>query len=145
MDRSNIEKIAKNSEDRLLLAKIWDKITAGIRKNIPANTGFLTLRELDMTRYLFGDLEGLHSFGGYPETERKMLIYLPVTVSFVSSRLRQTLVHLRLLTERLLPRLLKLILSTLSSPVVVVSTVTVRLNSSLWILTASSYSSLNQL
>lgn len=77
MDRSNIEKIAKNPEDRLLLAKIWDKITAGIRKNIPANTGFLTLRELDMTRYLFGDLEGLHSFGGYPEAERKMLIYLP--------------------------------------------------------------------
>ena len=30
-----------------------------------------------MTRYLFGDPEGLHRFGGYPEAERQMLIYLP--------------------------------------------------------------------
>ena len=30
-----------------------------------------------MTRYLFGDLEGLYAFGGYPEAERQMLVYLP--------------------------------------------------------------------
>lgn len=77
MDRSNIEKIAKTGEDKVLLAKIWDKITAGMRKNIPANTGFLTLRELDMCRYLFGDQEGLMPFGGYEGAERQMLVYLP--------------------------------------------------------------------
>ncbi|MBR4864616.1 MAG: RNA-binding protein [Oscillospiraceae bacterium] len=77
MDRSNIEKIAKTPEDRLLLAKIWDKIQAGMRKNIPANTAFLSLRELDMTQYLFGQQDGLYHFGGYPEAERQMLIYLP--------------------------------------------------------------------
>ena len=77
MDRSNIEKIAKAPEDRVLLAKIWDKICAGMRKNIPANTGFLTLRELDMCRYLFGCQEGLISFGGYGDAERQMLVYLP--------------------------------------------------------------------
>lgn len=77
MDRNNIEKIARTPEDKLLLAKVWDKINAGIRKNIPTNTCFLTLRELDMTRYLFGDLDGLHSFGGYADAERQMLIYLP--------------------------------------------------------------------
>ena len=77
MDRSNIEKIAKTPEDRVLLAKIWDKITAGMRKNIPANTGFLTLRELDMCRYLFGNQEGLFPYGGYEDAERQMLIYLP--------------------------------------------------------------------
>jgi len=77
MDRSNIEKIAKTPEDRVLLAKIWDKIHAGMRKNIPANTGFLTLRELDMCRYLFGSQEGLISFGGYDNAERQMLVYLP--------------------------------------------------------------------
>ena len=77
MDRSNIEKIAKNPEDRLLLAKIWDKINTGMRKNIPANTTFLTLRELDMCRYLFGVQEGLFPFGGYEGAERQMLIYLP--------------------------------------------------------------------
>ena len=30
-----------------------------------------------MARYLFGDLEGLHAFGGYADAERKMLIFLP--------------------------------------------------------------------
>ena len=77
MDRSNIEKIARNPEDRMLLAKLWDKINAGIRKNIPANTCFLSPRELEMAKYLFGEPEGLHTFGGYGEAERKMLVYLP--------------------------------------------------------------------
>ena len=77
MDRSNIEKIAQSAEDKVLLAKIWDKINAGLRKNIPANTCFLSPRELEMARFLFGDLEGLHAFGGYEEAERKMLVYLP--------------------------------------------------------------------
>lgn len=77
MDRSNIDKIARTPEDKLLLAKLWDKINAGVRKNIVASTCFLSPRELEMARYLFGDLEGLHAFGGYAEAERKMLIFLP--------------------------------------------------------------------
>ena len=77
MDRNNIEKIARNPEDRLLLAKLWDKINAGIRKNIPANTCFLSPRELEMARFLFGEPEGLYAFGGYGDAERKMLVYLP--------------------------------------------------------------------
>lgn len=77
MDRSNIEKIARNPEDKLLLAKLWDKINAGLRKNIPANTCFLSPRELEMARFLFGEPEGLHAFGGYSDAERKMLVFLP--------------------------------------------------------------------
>ncbi|MBQ7800723.1 MAG: RNA-binding protein [Oscillospiraceae bacterium] len=77
MDRSNIEKIAHSPEDRVLLAKLWDKINAGIRRNIPANTCFLSPRELEMARYLFGDEPGLTAFGGYGDAERKMLCYLP--------------------------------------------------------------------
>ena len=77
MDRSNIDKIARTPEDRVLLAKLWDKINTGIRKNIPANTCFLSPRELEMARYLFGDEPGLTVFGGYEDAERKMLIYLP--------------------------------------------------------------------
>ena len=77
MDRSNINKIAKTPEDRVLLAKVWDKINAGIRKNIPSNTWFLSLRELDMANYLFGQTEGLYAFGGYADAERKLLVYLP--------------------------------------------------------------------
>ena len=77
MDRNKIEKITHTPEDRLLLAKLWDKINAGIRKNIPANTCFLSPRELEMARFLFGEPEGLYTFGGYEDAERKMLIYLP--------------------------------------------------------------------
>ena len=61
----------------MLLAKVWDKINAGIRKNVPASTCFLSPRELEMTRFLFGDAEGLLNFGGWEDAERKMLIFLP--------------------------------------------------------------------
>ena len=77
MDRSNIEKISQNSDDRILLAKLWDKVQSGMRRNIPVHTCFLSPRELEMARFLFGSAQGLYSFGGYEEAERKMLCYLP--------------------------------------------------------------------
>ena len=77
MDRSNIEKIANNPDDRVLLAKLWDKIGAGIRRSIPANTCFLSSREQEMARFLFGEESGLMFFGGYGDAERRMLVYLP--------------------------------------------------------------------
>ena len=76
MDRSNIEKIAHTPEDRLLLAKLWD-ISLGLRRDIPANTCFLSPREQEMARYLFGQEPGLQFFGGYKDAERQMLCYLP--------------------------------------------------------------------
>lgn len=77
MNRNNIDKIAQTNQDRMLLAKLWDKIQAGIQRSIPVGTCFLSPRELEMARYLFGEPEGLFPFGGYPEAERKMLVYLP--------------------------------------------------------------------
>lgn len=77
MNRNNIEKIAQTAEDRMLLAKLWDKINSGIQRSIPAHTAFLTPRELEMSRFLFGEPEGLIAFGGYEDAERKMLCYLP--------------------------------------------------------------------
>ena len=77
MNRENIEKIAHNSVDRMLLAKLWDKINTGITRNIPAHTCFLSPRELEMAHYLFGDVSGLYAFGGFEDAERKMLCYLP--------------------------------------------------------------------
>lgn len=77
MNRQNIEKIAQNADDRMLLAKLWDKINAGINKNIPAHTCFLSPREQEMCRFLFGDIPGLHAFGGFGDAERRMLCYLP--------------------------------------------------------------------
>ena len=64
MDRSLIEKIGKTTEDRMLLAKVFDKINSGIRKNIPSSTAFLSLREQEMARFLFSSPEGLLAFGG---------------------------------------------------------------------------------
>lgn len=61
----------------MLLAKLWDKINAGFRRDIPANTCFLSPRELEMAKYLFGEQPGLYAFGGYEDAERKMLCYLP--------------------------------------------------------------------
>ncbi|MBR3978049.1 MAG: RNA-binding protein [Oscillospiraceae bacterium] len=77
MKRENIDKIAQTQEDKILLAKLWDKISSGIHKNIPVNTCFLSIREQEIARFLFGDTEGLYSFGGYDDAERKMLVYLP--------------------------------------------------------------------
>lgn len=77
MNRSNIDKIAQSPEDKLLLAKVWDKIQSAMRQNIPGATCFLSPRELEMTRYLFGDVEGLVRFGGHEDSERQMLVYLP--------------------------------------------------------------------
>ena len=77
MNRSNIEKIAKSPEDRMLLAKLWDKIDSGMRKNISANTHFLTPREVELSKYLFGHQDGLFEFGGFDDAERNMLVYLP--------------------------------------------------------------------
>ena len=77
MNRNNIDKIAQTPEDRFLLARLWDKIYGSMHKNIPANTAFLSPRELTMAKYLFGETEGLFSFGGFTDAERKMLVYLP--------------------------------------------------------------------
>ena len=60
----------------MLLGKLWDKIDAGMRKNILASTCFLSPRELELSRFLFGAPEGLYEFGGYGDAERKMLVGL---------------------------------------------------------------------
>lgn len=95
MDRSNIDKIAKTPQDKVLLAKLWDKIQTGIRKNIPVSTCFLSPYELEMCQFLFGDLDGLYSFGGYENAERRMLVYLPDYLDEESLSLEANLVCIR--------------------------------------------------
>lgn len=48
-----------------------------MRRNIPAATAFLSLREQELARYLFGSEPQLRFFGGYADAERKMLCFLP--------------------------------------------------------------------
>ena len=61
----------------MLLSKVGDKLNNGMIRNIPTHTCFLSPRELEMTRFLFGEQPGLYPFGGYVDAERKMLCYLP--------------------------------------------------------------------
>lgn len=77
MKRENIEKIAQTPEDKVLLARLWDKISTAISRDIPAGTCFLSPREQTMAQYLFGDVPGLQFYGGCEEATRKMLVYLP--------------------------------------------------------------------
>lgn len=77
MNRDSIDKIAQTPEDRLLLAKLWDKLRSGIRRNVPAHTCFLSTREQALSRMLFRNEPGLVFFGGHEAAERQMLCYLP--------------------------------------------------------------------
>ncbi len=77
LDRRNIDKIAQTQEDKVLLAKLWDKINAGINRNIFACTGFLSPREQEMAQFLFGKEPGLCFFGGFENAQRKILAFLP--------------------------------------------------------------------
>lgn len=72
-----LERLAETPEERLLLARAWDRLYAGAQRGIPAFTSFLSLREQDLIGRLFrGKLE-LVFFGGFPAAERKMACFLP--------------------------------------------------------------------
>lgn len=75
--REKIEKLAKTPEDRMLLAKVADKLETAMSRNIPAVSCFLSLREQDLVRRLLGEGPGICYFGGYPNAERKAACYLP--------------------------------------------------------------------
>lgn len=80
MDKQSlISSIAQSQEDTLLLAKIYDKLSAGEWRNIPAFTSFLTGRELLLAQTLThrAGLPDMHAFGGVPGAERQVLGYIP--------------------------------------------------------------------
>ena len=81
MDKTTtIAKIAQEPEDRLLLARVWDKYEQTERKSIPSTTVFLSPREQQLAQTLL-NAAGVHSGyifdGGYEAAERKILIFLP--------------------------------------------------------------------
>ncbi len=61
----------------MLLARLWDKITAAMARDIPVCSGFLSPREQEMAWFLFGNAPGLTFFGGYEAATRKCLLFLP--------------------------------------------------------------------
>ena len=52
--REKLERLAQTPEDRVLLARVWERLSAGQRRNIPAFSCFLSLREQELVRRLMG-------------------------------------------------------------------------------------------
>ena len=81
MDKNAIiAKCAQEPEDRLLLARVWDKYEQTERKNIPGATVFLSPRERQLAQAMLnaaGVRSGYLFDGGYEEAERSVLIILP--------------------------------------------------------------------
>ena len=80
MDKQSlISSIAQSPEDTLLLAKIYDRLSAGERRNIPSFTSFLTGREQLMAKELIrrAGMPDMQLFGGVPGAERQVMGYVP--------------------------------------------------------------------
>lgn len=77
MDKQKqIAKVAENDEDRLLFARIYDRLTVAEQKNIPGVTCFLSPRERVLTQRLLPQLQ-LQFFGGSADAERTVCCWLP--------------------------------------------------------------------
>lgn len=77
MDKQrSIAAAAETEEDRLLLARIYDRLTHAADREIFGCTGFLSPREQALTQRLLPHLP-LTFFGGVEEAERRMACYLP--------------------------------------------------------------------
>ena len=81
MDKNTmITKIAQDSEDKLLLARIWDKYEQMERRGIPTATAFLSPREQTMAQALLNTARvhtGYRFDGGFEDAERKLILFLP--------------------------------------------------------------------
>ena len=55
--KEKIERLAQTPEDRVLLARVWERLSAGQRREIPAFSCFLSLREQELVRRLMGDTD----------------------------------------------------------------------------------------
>ena len=80
MDKQSlISSIAQTPEDTLLLAKIYDRLSAGERRNIPSFTSFLTGREQLLADALIqrAGLPEMQHFGGVSGAERQVIGFVP--------------------------------------------------------------------
>lgn len=78
--RTLLDKCASGGEERILLARVLDKLEQAERRNIPACTGFLSESEQAAAQALInaaGAAERCLFTGGFPGAERKLLCFLP--------------------------------------------------------------------
>lgn len=77
MDKQKqIAKVAENEEDRILFARIYDRLVGAEQKNIPSCTYFLSPREQVLTKRMLPHME-LIFFGGAEQAERRVCCWLP--------------------------------------------------------------------
>ena len=77
MDKQTaIAKLAESDEDKILLARVYDRMTSAEQRCIPAASCFLTAREQVLVQRLLPHLP-LHFFGGCDGAERAVCCYVP--------------------------------------------------------------------
>lgn len=74
-----LNKLARDGEERILLAKVLDQLHAAEQKNIPTHTAFLSPGEREaVSRFLAACGSPRHKmFGGYEGAERSICLFLP--------------------------------------------------------------------
>ena len=79
MNKQEIMQEYKNQDERLLVAKILDKLEFTKTKNKIQNTDFLNLHEQDLANKLLNKIgyKNYYFFGGKETVERKMLVIYP--------------------------------------------------------------------
>ena len=82
MEKSKLlDRCGALGEDRLLLAKVLDRAEQAERRSIPAATDFLSpaqrVQAEDLLRLAGISENAFASLGGYPEAERRILLFLP--------------------------------------------------------------------
>ena len=77
MDKQQaIGRLAESEEDKILLARVYDRMTTAEQRNIPAATCFLSPREQVLVQKLLPQTE-LHFFGGCEGAERTVCCWIP--------------------------------------------------------------------
>lgn len=74
--RERIERLAQTDEDKVLLARLYDRLNAAAVRNVPAAGPFLSPREQAIARQLLPGTE-FRFFGGYEGAERAVFCHIP--------------------------------------------------------------------
>lgn len=77
MDKQScIAKVAQSDDDRILFARLYDRLLGAEQKNIPAVTCFLSPREQVLLQRMLPYMQ-LRFFGGCEMSERNVCVWLP--------------------------------------------------------------------